>query len=164
MSIATALIEEMMQEAVNTRKLLALAPAESFGWAPHEKSMKLGHLATHIAQLHKWTTITMTSTELDLASDMKAAAVKTTEELLAFFDERLTEARQHLEAARDEDFAVHWTLRKGDYVIMTLPRLDIVRKMVFNHMVHHRGQLSVYLRLLNIPIPGMYGPSADGLQ
>ncbi len=162
MSISRAFIAELEHEIVNTRRALALVPTDKADWKPHPKSYALGALAAHIAEMHHWITVTVTTTELDFgAGTYRPAPFSTTEELLERLDRFTAEGRQALEATDDEAMGVHWTLRVGDHVILTMPRVACLRSLVFNHIVHHRAQLTVYLRLLDIPVPGMYGPSAD---
>lgn len=162
----TALIAELKSEAAKTRKMLALVPiADKADWVPHTKSMKLGRLALHVAELAGWTGMTITTDELDFAKGYTPTPTPaTTEELLAILDKNVEMSLKALENADDELLAKPWTLRSGDHVYFTLPKKVVIRDMCYNHVVHHRGQLSVYLRLLNIPIPGMYGPSADEME
>jgi uncharacterized damage-inducible protein DinB len=162
MSYNKGLIAELQMEAANTRKMLEKVPTDKNDWKPHEKSMKLGNLANHVAELAGWTVFTMGSDELDLSKmDYKPVIATSTEQLLATHDANFNKAIAALEGASNEDFDKIWTLRHGDHVIMAMPKKAVLRSMVFSHLIHHRGQLSVYLRLLDVPIPGMYGPSAD---
>ena len=155
-------IEELKQEAVSTKKMLERIPNDKFDWKPHEKSRTLGQLASHIADLPGFLNSVLTMDELDFAKgDYKPYETKTPEELMNLFKEKLDEVLQTLQNTSDEKMQANFTLRSGDYVIATLPRIIAFRSMALNHIIHHRGQLSVYLRLLNIPVPGMYGPSAD---
>jgi uncharacterized damage-inducible protein DinB len=161
-NLAAALIGELQHEAATTRKCLERIPAETFGYKPHEKSMTMGRLATHVAEMNGWTIETVTKTELDFAKmDYKPFEPQTTEELVGFFDKILGEAIEALKNTSDEAMMEDWTLRNGETVYFTMPRIQVLRGMVFNHIVHHRGQLSVYMRLNDIPVPGIYGPSAD---
>ncbi len=162
MSQNQALIAELKMESATTRKLLACVPAEKNDYKPHDKSMALGRLASHVAELPGWITMTLQTPELDLlAREFKPLHNPTNEELLGLFDSCVAGAIAALENATDADFDAMWTLRRGEHVIMTLPKKVVLRSMAYSHMYHHRGQLSVYLRMLDIPIPGMYGPSAD---
>ena len=159
-----SLIAELKMEAANTRKMLERVPTEKNDWIPHFKSMKLGNLANHIAELPTWIPMTMGTDELDLSKmNYQPVISKSSEELLAKMDTHLNEAIAVLENAKDEDFDKMWTLRNGDHVIFSLPKKVVLRSVVYSHLVHHRGQLSVYLRLLDIPVPGMYGPSYDDM-
>ena len=163
MTIAELLVPEFDQEMAATRKVLERVPDDKFAWKPHEKSFSMGNLASHIANMIAWTVDTMTRTEFDLSrvtpEEMNRAA-KDRAELLSWFDANTTKARASLEKP-DADYLVPWTLRHGANVIFTLPRYNCVRSYCLNHIVHHRAQLGVYLRINNVPIPGVYGPSAD---
>ncbi len=161
MALNQALIAEMKHEAASTRKMLERVPTDKFDWAPHEKSMKLGKLATHVSNLPTWTGFTLNADELDLAGGVKQFTGTSTEALLKNHDDNIAEAIAVLENTSDEELMKPWTLKSGSHVIFTLPKIQIMRSVVFNHTYHHRGQLSVYLRSLDIPVPGMYGPSAD---
>jgi len=162
MSIKMGLLKELEYEAVNTKKMLEKVPFEKFSWKPHEKSMNLGRLAVHVAELPNWTVLIVKEHELNLGTAAyKPAVVTSNAELLQVFEKNLTDAKQALESATEESLDEMWALKNHDHVIFTLPRKAVLRSMVLNHIVHHRAQLSVYLRLLDIPIPGMYGPSAD---
>jgi uncharacterized damage-inducible protein DinB len=162
MSLNQPLLAELAQEAATTRRMLERVPAAHILWQPHAKSMTLGRLATHIAELPSWMTMTLKTTYLDFAeTEWKPKVFSTSDELVAHFDEVLAEATQALQAATDEDLFVPWSMKQGEQVFFTMPRIQVIRSMVLNHMVHHRGQLSVYLRLLDVPLPGSYGPTAD---
>ena len=153
---------ELKMESASTRKILERVPVDKNDWKPHELSMKLGNLANHIAELPGWVAMIMTTDELDLAArDYKPVIPTSTEELTDKLDTHVNKAMAALENSADGDFEKPWTLRRGDHVIFTLPKKVALRSFAYNHQIHHRGQLSVYLRLLHIPIPGMYGPSAD---
>jgi uncharacterized damage-inducible protein DinB len=161
-NLAAALIGELQHEAATTRKVLERIPAEKFDYKPHEKSMTMGRLASHVAEMTSWVTETTTKSELDFSTmDYKPFEPQTTEELVAFFDKLVTDAIEALKNTSDEAMMENWTLRNGETVYFTMPRIQTLRGMVFNHIVHHRGQLSVYMRLNDIPVPGLYGPSAD---
>lgn len=161
-SIATALIAELEHEGATTRKVLERIPPETFDWKPHEKSMTMGRLASHCAEMFGWTKETLKQDVLDFAnSDYKPFEPKSTDELLAFFDEHIAVAKRILGETPDETFFTEWTMRNGDQVYFTLPKVAVMRSFVMNHIIHHRGQLSVYLRLNDIPVPSIYGPSAD---
>jgi uncharacterized damage-inducible protein DinB len=157
-----AIIRELEHEAGQTRKMLQRVPMDQKDWKPHEKSMSLGRLATHVAELPRWITMTLHTDELDLLNPQwKSSKVITTEELVALHDQSIQEAVEALRNAGDEVMMNKWSLRKGEAVFFTMPRISVIRTMSMNHIIHHRGQLSVFLRLLHIPVPGMYGPSAD---
>jgi len=159
MSIGQSLIPEFTQEMATTRRLLERVPGEKGTWKPHPKSFSLGHLAQLVARLPGWNTLVLKNTELDL-SKAQGYSYEKTETLLAEFDGHVKEAQAALAAAADADFDVPWSLKTGGRVLMTLPRGAVVRQN-FNHLVHHRGQLTVYLRLLDVPLPSIYGPTAD---
>ena len=157
-----ALIAELRMEAANTRKLLANVPEGKNSWKPHEKSMTLGRLASHVAELPGWITMTMNTDQLDFAAfDYKPNIPETNAELLGLLDKTVDEALAALERASPEDFAKMWSLRNGEKVFFTMPKVAVLRSFSLSHLYHHRGQLSVYLRLLDVPVVGMYGPSAD---
>jgi len=161
-TIATALIAELEHEGATTRKVLERIPPETFDWKPHEKSMTMGRLATHVAEMHGWTKHTVEEPELDFAKfDYKPFEPKTTEELVQHFEKSFNEAIETLKGASDEIWFEPWSLKNGETTYFTMPKVVVMRSMVLNHIVHHRGQLSVYLRENNIPVPPMYGPSAD---
>lgn len=161
-SIAAALIGEMQHEAQTTRKCLERIPAEKFDWKPHEKSMSMGTLASHIAEMFGWTPPTLRNLELDFSKiDYKPYEPPTTADLLDFFDKQVDEAIEALKNTPDEVFLENWTLRNGDQVFFTLPKVGVMRGFVMNHIVHHRGQLTVYMRLNDIAVPSIYGPTAD---
>jgi uncharacterized damage-inducible protein DinB len=154
-------LKELEQESIGTRKMLALVPAEKFDWKAHEKSMKLKDLATHIADLPTWITMAINTDELDFAAaPYNPKDCKSAEELAAYFDKNVEEAKQILQKTKDSVLEETWTLRNGEIIYMQATRLETIRH-AFCQMVHHRAQLGVNLRLLNIPIPGVYGPSAD---
>jgi len=162
MSHNKGLIAELKMEAAATRKMLEHVPTDKNDWKPHEKSMKLGNLAAHVADLPGWIVFTMNADELDLSKmDYKPNIATSTADLLANLDTKVDQAMAALEKASDEDFDKMWTLRNGEHVIFSMPKKVVIRSMALSHHYHHRGQLSVYLRLLDVHVPGMYGPSAD---
>jgi uncharacterized damage-inducible protein DinB len=160
--LAQTLLPELDHELTLTRRVLERVPAAQLGWQPHPKSMTLAHLAAHTADLLGGIGTTMYTTEMDLAQfdGGRPAHPTTTAELLASLDASGEKARAALTAAEPEDFDQTWTLRHGAHPIMRHSRAEVVRHLI-SHTVHHRGQLSVYLRLLDVPVPGIYGPSAD---
>jgi uncharacterized damage-inducible protein DinB len=161
--IADLLLPEFDQEMSTTRRVLERVPDDKLAWKPHDRSSSMGDLASHIANLIKWTDAAMNTTEFDLASvspEQMNQSAKSRAELLSWFDANAASARQAL-AKSDGDYFVPWTLKTGAKVHFTIPRVACVRSFVVNHIVHHRGQLSLYLRLNNIPVPSIYGPSAD---
>ncbi|MBC6491420.1 DinB family protein [Flavihumibacter stibioxidans] len=161
MSMIPMFLKEMKQEAVTTRKMLERVPEDKFGWKPHPKSMSLLQLATHVAELPSWTSMALKTNELDFAANpYDPPKFSSTAELLQYFEESLKSGLQALESAREEQLNEPWTLRTGDTIHVVEPKGDVIR-MSYCQTVHHRAQLGVYLRLLDIPIPGSYGPSAD---
>ena len=163
MSLNDAFIAELQQEAVATRKCLERIPDNKFDWKPHEKSFTMSRLATHIAEMVGWATDVVEKPEMDFAAgdEYKPFEPKTTAELVEYFDKNLADATESLKNASDEEMMENWKLRNGEEVYFDMPRIQVLRGMVFNHIVHHRGQLSVYLRLNDISVPALYGPSAD---
>jgi len=159
MTYAEQFVPEFDQEMVTTRRMLERVPSEKGTWKPHEKSFSLGHLAQLVARMPGWNTPTMKATALDLG-DFQGYSYETTPTLLAEFDRNVKEGRDALASARDADYLVPWSLKHGDRVFFTLPRFAVVRQNI-NHLCHHRGQLSVYLRLIDVPLPSIYGPTAD---
>jgi len=161
MEIIPMLLKEMEQEAQTTRKMLERVPNDKYDWKPHQKSMTIKQLATHIAELPSWVTMALTTSELDFASNpYQPVDIKSTEELLAYFERSLADGKAHLEKATEDQLKENWTLREGETIYSTSSKGEVIR-MAFSQVVHHRAQLGVYLRLLDIPIPGSYGPSAD---
>lgn len=161
MPIKDALLPELDHEAATTRRLLERVPEDKLDWRPHPRSMTAGELATHVATLPQWGSMTMESTEYDVARGERAALKTTRHELLAAFDESVAKTRKAIDAAQDAEFMVPWSLKHEEKTVFTMPRVTVLRSFVMNHLVHHRGQLSVYLRLLDVPVPSIYGPSAD---
>lgn len=149
----------------NTRKILALVPDDKFDFTPHEKSMKLGRLAGHIAEMPDWSVSTVEATELDIrpvdGPCYEPFVPETRDEILAAFDKHVASAQEAIRGAGDDDLKVPWSLLMGGKTLFTMPRIAVLKNMVLNHIIHHRAQLGVYLRMNGVPIPGMYGPSAD---
>lgn len=161
MEIIKMLLDEMEQEAVTTRKMLSRVPEDKYDWKPHEKSMPIGRLATHIAELPAWVSMVLTTDELDFAAgDYKPEEISSNADLLAYLEKNLAGAKEQLSRATYEQLEQPWTLRNGQQVYDVSPKVKVIR-MAYCQTVHHRAQLGVYLRLLDIPIPGSYGPSAD---
>ncbi len=163
MNLNEPIIAEMEQESTATRRALERVPADKFSWKPHEKSMTLGELAAHVAEISRWTGSTINQDELDFSKEeYKPFVPKTTEELVKFFDDNQAEALKTLrENATNENLMGMWSLKDGEKTYMTMPRIAVMRGFVLSHLIHHRAQLGVYLRLLDIPLPSTYGPSAD---
>lgn len=159
MSIAESLLPEFDLEMATTRRLLERVPSDKAQWKPHPKSFALGHLAQLLSWMPGWITNTLRETELNLAK-AGGYSFETTETLLAGFDKNVREAREAIVSSKDADFAVPWSLKHGDRVLFTDPRGTVVRTHI-NHLIHHRGQLTVYLRLNDVLLPSIYGPTAD---
>lgn len=156
------LAAELEQEAKSTRKMLERVPAEKLDWKPHEKSMSLMQLAVHVAEIPSWTGPSVNAPELDFATfEYNPPTVTSADELVAMFDKNVADALGVLRGAEDATFGESWTMRNGETVYFTMPKAAVMRGFVMSHFIHHRGQLSVYLRLLDVPIPSIYGPSAD---
>lgn len=165
MSISASLLPEFDQETGGTRKTLERLPEDKLDWSPHEKSMTMAGLATHIANMLNWGTITLTQPDFDVqppgSAPYREEPVKSRAELLAKFDANVTAFRAALAAASDETLMANWSLLKEGNVMFSMPRIAVLRGMIFNHIVHHRAQLCVYYRMNDIPVPALYGPSAD---
>ena len=159
MSIIPALITEFEQEMMTTRRLLERVPTDKGHWKPHPKSFSLGHLAQLISWMPGWVANTLTETELNLLATPNYS-YETTETLLADFDYNVAQTKAALAKIKDSDLEVPWSLKRGDQVFFTQPRGVVVRTHI-THLSHHRGQMTVYLRLLDVPIPSIYGPTAD---
>lgn len=161
MTLGNALAAELRYEAISTRKMLERTTTEILDWQPHLKSSKLGNLAQHVARLPAFVKPILTMDEFDLATMERPAPLSDAAALVESFDQLLAEATEYLNNASDEDLSVAWKLRSGDHIIFEMPRAGVVRTLVLSHLIHHRGQLSVYLRLNDVPVPSIYGPSAD---
>jgi uncharacterized damage-inducible protein DinB len=159
MSIGQSLLPEFDQEMATTRRVLERVPGDRADWKPHPKSFSLGHLAQLVSWMPGWIANTLRDTKLDLQG-AAGYSLEKTETLLAGFDRNVKDARAALEAAKDADFEVPWSLTRGEQVLFTAPRAAVVRSHI-SHLSHHRGQLTVYLRLLDVPVPSIYGPTAD---
>ncbi len=164
MSIIQMLLKEMDQESQTTRKMLSIIPDEKYDWKPHPKSMTIRQLSTHIAELPTWISVVLQTNELDFAaSPYQPVPINNTAELLNLFEKSLAEGTEQLSKASEEDLLPAWTLRSGEQILASSTRGESIR-MSFSQIVHHRAQLGVFLRLLDIPIPGSYGPSADEMK
>ncbi|MEI9810659.1 MAG: DinB family protein [Bacteroidota bacterium] len=158
-----AFIAELKHEASLTKKMLERVPVDKKDWKPHEKSMSVGRLATHIGETLKWIASIRHIDDFDFMKDynLSQQVAASSEELLQLFQTNLDNAIADLSAMTDEDFDKIWTVRRGEQVMMQMPKKVAIRGWAFSHQIHHRGQLSVFLRMLGVPVPGMYGPSAD---
>ena len=155
------MLPEFDHEMANTRKALERMPEGELTFKPHDKSWTIRELAGHLAQVPGWLTVTLQTAELDLSHPFPQPKLDTKVDILAAFDAALADARPALEAASHEDLMATWTMKMGDEVIFSMPKIAVVRSFVMNHMIHHRGQLTVYLRLCGASVPALYGPSAD---
>jgi uncharacterized damage-inducible protein DinB len=160
-SLQTAFSQELKTELGLTRRLLERVPTDQFSWQPHPKSMKLGTLASHMANLVSFLQVSLQGAETDMATVQFPPSPTETEEVLRRFDVNAENIHKALAEVDDATFHDKWTMRRGEQVIMAMPRTAVARMLVLNHLIHHRGQLSVYLRLLDIPVPAIYGSSAD---
>ncbi len=165
MSMSAALLPEFDHEIQTTRRCLERIPNDKLGWKPHPKSMSMGELGSHLANVLVWCPMTIDQSEYDLAppgaEPFTPPQCASVEEMLESFDANAAAARASLAKASDETLLQPWSLKKGGVEIFSMPRIGCLRSFIFNHGVHHRGQLSVYLRLNDVPVPSIYGPSAD---
>lgn len=161
MPFIDALLPEFDHEMTTTRKLLERVPDDRVDWKPHPRSWTLGQLAQHVATLPVWGSVTLTQSELDLGTAGESPTLRTRADLLEAFDRHVAETRTALVGKTDGELMAPWTLKKDGQTVFSMPKAVVWRSFVLNHLVHHRGQLSVYLRMQDVPIPSMYGPSAD---
>lgn len=157
-------LKDLDHEVETTRKMLSRVPNDKYDWKPHEKSMDIRRLSAHIADLPGWINMALTSDELDFANtDWKEEKIENTTQLVDYLNRSYEKGKAALENAKDETLDENWTLRSGDQIYDVSPKADVIR-MSLSQIIHHRAQLGVYLRLLNVPIPGSYGPSADDVS
>jgi len=161
MSISQSFLPEFDQEMANTRKVLERLPNEKWDFKPHPKSMSVAELATHVAEMMNWTAVTVRDPGYDIPADYQPKPHPNREAALAFFDQELKAARSAIENCSDAAWQDIWKLSFGGKEMMAMPRIAVYRSFCMNHIVHHRAQLMVYLRLLDLPVPAVYGPSAD---
>jgi len=161
MSIAQSLLPEFDQEMANTRKMLERVPENKLEYKPDPKSMSLRKLASHVAEMVGWLPSMMQGPELDIPPDFKPFLATSRKQLLDQFDQNVAGSRAALAAAGDQALMQDWSLKFGGNTMFTMPRIAVYRTMIMNHVIHHRAQLSVYYRMNGVPVPGMYGPSAD---
>ena len=165
MTIGQSMLPEFDEEMKNTRKMLERVPDDKWGWKPHEKSGTMGWLAGHVGTVPEWIAMTIKTEELDYAPvdgpSYEPPKITNRKELLAAFDKASAEARAALSSVSDQEIVKGWKLLAGGKEIFTLPHVACIRGMCMNHLIHHRAQLTVYFRLVGVPVPGMYGPSAD---
>ncbi len=160
MSISQSLLPEFDHEMATTRKCLERVPDDKHAWKPHTRSMEMGHLASHISEMATWAVAGLKQDSLDLA-DYKPFVATNNKDLLAGFDKNVAEARAAIAGTDDAEYMKNWSLTKAGQTLLTMPKIAVVRTFVMNHVIHHRGQLSVYLRENNVAVPSIYGPSAD---
>jgi len=160
-SLVETLVPEFDREVGVTRRVLERVPEDKFGWKPHAKSMSLGELATHVATIPFWGVPTLNQPELDLGGQNQNTLASSRADLLARFDKNTAETRAALVGKTDAEMMVVWSLTNNGQKLFTMPRVAVWRSFVLNHLIHHRAQLGVYLRLNDVPVPAMYGPSAD---
>lgn len=165
MTYAETLLPEFDQEMANTRKVLERIPDDKLNWQAHPKSHTIGWNANHLADLPNWLVVTLTQPSLDIApvggGSYVLPKLTSRDEILALFDRNVAAGRKAITEAKDEDMGTIWSLERGGQPIFSMPRSAVVRGFVLNHIIHHRAHLCVYLRLNDIPVPGMYGPSGD---
>lgn len=161
MTISETLLPEFDQEMANTRAMLERVPEDKFGWKPHEKSMTMGRLASHVAEMPNWAVFAIKQDKLEMTPGQKPFLADSKSELMDALSSNVAAAREAIASASDADLAQTWTLLYGGQPVFSAPRATVLRTVVMNHIIHHRAQLSVYLRLNDVPVPGMYGPSAD---
>ena len=165
MAICDTLLPEFDQEMAGARRTLERVPADKFDWRPHEKSMTMIGLAGHLGYIPFWATMTLSEDQIDVAPGGEAtpppAPPASVEELLVNFDKNVTDARAAIASASDDALMKPWSLLRNGETIMTMPKVAVLRSWVMNHLIHHRAQLGVYLRLNDVPVPAMYGSSAD---
>ena len=161
MTIGESLLPEYDQEMNTTRRTLERLPEDKLGWRPHEKSMTLGRLASHVAELPQWAAVTIQADTFEMDPQYKPYEAISTAALLEKFDIDVAESRRLLASTSDEAMCKIWTFKSDGKAMFEMPRIGVLRSMVMNHMIHHRAQFGVYLRLLDLPVPGAYGPSAD---
>ena len=161
MNMIEALLPEFDREMTTTRKVLERVPNESLGWKPHTKSFSLGELASHVARLPTFASETLNRSEFDAGSLRPPMSLSSLSEVLAAFDANTSAARAALAARSDADLMATWTLKRNGTPLYSMPKAVVLRSLVLSHLIHHRGQLSVYLRLLDVSVPSIYGPSAD---
>jgi uncharacterized damage-inducible protein DinB len=162
MKLSDVMVQEFMHESQTTKKLLERLPEDRISWKPHEKSMPMSRLATHITEIPQWAEVIVNQDGFDMASvDFKPVMLESRRQILESFQKNLDKFAEILGGKDDEYLMASWKLKEGDKVLIDLPRAAAIRGFVISHVIHHRGQLSVYLRENDVPVPSIYGPSAD---
>jgi uncharacterized damage-inducible protein DinB len=163
MALKDALLPEFDHEMGTTRRVLERVPEADLAWKPHDKSFSLGQLAGHVANIPHWVGAIVQNTVFDVASagDTRPKLPESVASILSQFDKNVAAARGDVAGMSDSEFFVPWTFKNNDQIMFTMPRAAALRSFVMNHLIHHRGQLTVYLRLKNVPLPSVYGPTAD---
>lgn len=161
MKISDAMVTEFRHEAAGTRRMLERLPEDKLTFKPHEKSMSLGELATHIAHIPTWIQTTVNDDFLDMSTVGRTQERKSRQEILDYFDENVETFEKTLSGQPDEHLFQHWKLKNKEEILVDMPRVACIRGFILSHIIHHRGQLSVYLRENDVPLPAIYGPSAD---
>ncbi len=161
MPLVDALLPEFDHEMVTTRKLLERVPDDRLDWKPHAKSFSLGQLAQHVATIPMWGSVTLTQSELDVSGNERLPELRSRAEILTLFDKHVSNTRATLVGKTDAELMAPWTMKNGGHTVFSMPKAAVWRSFVLSHLIHHRGQLSVYLRMHDVLLPSMYGPSAD---
>ena len=161
LSVIDLFLNQLEEEAATTRRMLAIVPNDKYDWQPHSKSMTIKQLTTHIGELPSWISFALQTEELDFAANpYEQIDITNTTDLLSYFERSYKEGKGALEKATEEQLLKTWTMRNGDHIISVRSKADVIR-MSLSQLIHHRAQLGVFLRLLNVPLPGSYGPTAD---
>ena len=161
MPLVDALLPEFDHEMTVTRKLLERVPDDKLAWKPHAKSYSLGQLAQHVATIPMWGSVTLTESEIDIGGGQPPQQAHSRADILSLFDENVTKTRSALVGKSDGELMAPWALKRDGHVVFSMPKASVWRSFVMSHMIHHRAQLGVYLRMQDVPLPSMYGPSAD---
>jgi len=161
MPLVDALLPEFDHEMTVTRKLLERVPDDKLAWKPHAKSYSLGQLAQHVATIPMWGSVTLTESEIDVGGGQPPQQAQSRADILSLFDDNVTKTRSALVGKSDGELMVPWALKRDGHVIFSMPKASVWRSFVMSHLIHHRAQLGVYLRMQDVPLPSSYGPSAD---
>jgi len=161
MPLVDALLPEFDHEMTVTRKLLERVPDDRLDWKPHQKSYSLGQLAQHVATIPMWGSMTLTESEIDLGGTSQLEPLKTRADIVSLFDRHVAQTRAALVGKSDSELMAPWSLKREGHLIFSMPKASVWRSFVMSHLIHHRAQLGVYLRMHDVPLPSMYGPSAD---